>query len=208
MNIATTELDTEQVITKPPAVEVKVGPSEVNPPPLSSQGVRKGDLLPSSIIGGLIAAFITSTAMVVTHAWIVPTVARHQKRIDRMYQAMFDADQSARLLYGYTWNIWYERQRTSGATNKPLEDLQQSSAKAASLTRQLSLIFGDQLAGQWNVIVDGYRDIGYPITHPGEFPTLATEKAMNDTLNPLTQSAGEILTRMQQMIHEMEHRLW
>lgn len=179
-----------------------------NPPPLPHKEAHKLSPLWSSIIGGLIAAFITSTAMVVTNAWIVPTVSRHQRRIDRMHQAMFDTAQFAGLLYGYTWNAWNERQRVVGATNKPVEDLQQVDAKAESLSNQLPLIFDDQVAAEWQRIIDGYQAIVYPITHPREFPNLPTEQQMNEQMNPLSQSAGELVTRIRLMIQEAENRPW
>ena len=210
MNTATGGLDTEQVITKPSAVEGGVEQPEANPPS-SKQEVRQASPLSSSIIGALIAAFITSTMMVVTNAWIVPTVARHQKRIDRMHQAMFDTAQSAGLLYGYTWRMWRERQIPVGATNKPLEDFQQVEAKAKALAFQLPLIFGTDITTQWNAIVNGYGSpdgMSYKITQPKEFPILPTEEKMNETLNPLAQSAGELVTRMQNMIREVENRPW
>ena len=102
MNTTTGNLETEQVITKPPTAEGNVEQPEAVVPSSSTQRVHKANALSSSIIGGLIAAFITSTTMVVTNAWVVPTVARHQRRIDRMHQAMFDAAQFAGLLGGYT----------------------------------------------------------------------------------------------------------
>lgn len=179
-----------------------------NPPPLPHQEAHRLSPLWSSIIGGLIAAFITSTTMIVTNAWIVPTVSRHQRRIDRMHQAMFDAAQFAGLLYGYTWNAWYERQRVVGATNKPVEDLQQVGARAGSLAEQLPLIFNDQVAAEWQGVVDGYQALVYPVTHPGEFPNLSTEQQMNEQMNPLSRSAGELVAEMRRMIQEAEGRPW
>ena len=208
MNTSTGDLDTEQALTKPPAVEGVVEQPKANLPPSSKQEVRKASVLSSSIIGGLIAAAITSTTMVVTNAWIVPTVSRHQRRIDRMHQAMFDAAQFAGLLYGYTWNAWYERQRMVGATNKPVEDLQQVDARAGSLSNQLPLIFDDQVAAEWQGIIDGYQALVYPITHSSEFPNLSTEQKMNEQMNPLSRSAGELVIRMRLMIQEAEKRPW
>ncbi len=208
MNSATDALDTEQVITKPPAAEGNVEQPRTNPPPSPNQEARKVSVLSSSIIGGLIAAFITSLTMVVTNAWIVPTVACHQRRVDRMYQAMFDAAQFAGLLYGYTWNAWNERQRVVGASNKPVEDLQQVEARAESLSNQLPLIFDDQVAAEWQRIIDGYQALVYPITHPSEFPNLSTAQQMNEQMNPLSRSAEELVTRMRRMTQEAEDRPW
>ncbi|MDP3722256.1 MAG: hypothetical protein Q8R91_02000 [Candidatus Omnitrophota bacterium] len=208
MNATTADLNTEQVITRLPAVEGNVEQPPANPPPLPNQEARKLSPLWSSIIGGLIAAFITSTTMVVTNAWVVPTVARHQRRVDRMYQAMFGAAQFAGLLGGYTWNAWYERQRVVGATNKPVEDLQQVGARAGSLAEQLPLIFDDQVATEWQRIVDTYRTVAYPLIHPKEFPNLPTEQKMNEEINPLNQSANELVTRMRLIIQEAESRPW
>ncbi len=208
MNTATSDLDTEKGITKPPAVEVNVERPVASHSPSSDQVVRKANALSNSIIGGLVAAFITSTTMVVTNAWVVPTVARHQRRIDRMHQAMFDVAQFAGLLGGYTWNAWYERQKVGGATNKSVEDLQQVGARAGSLAEQLPLIFDDRIAAEWQRIVDTYRAIAYPIIHPKEFPNLPTEQKMNEEINPLNQSAEELVTRMRIMIREAENSPW
>lgn len=183
--------------------------AEVAPPP---NPVGHGADAPSSgLTGGLLAAAITSVALVTVNAWIVPTVARHQKRIDRMHQAMLDTAQSAGLLYGYTWRMWRERQAPSGlATNKPLENFLQVEAKAKALAFELPLIFDAGITTQWNAIVNGYgspHGMSYKITQPKEFP-LPTEEEMNKTLNPLTQSAGELVTKMQDMIREIENKLW
>ena len=125
-----------------------------------------------------------------------------------MYQAMFDTAQSEGLLFGYTWNAWYEGQKISGATNKPLEDLQQVEARAEGLANQLPLIFDDQIATDWQRIIDTYQEVLYPITHRREFPKVATEQEINKRINPLTQSAGELVARMRTMIHETENRPW
>jgi len=161
----------------------------------------------NGLISGLVAAAITSTTLVVVNAWVVPTVARHQKRIDRMFQAMFDVGPLANLIEVRTWNIWYERQRED-ATNKPLEDLQQAQAQADSLASQLPVIFDDSVAEQWTHIVRGYWEVAYPITHPREYPKLMTEKEMNDKLNTLKQPVNELVGRMHTIVVEVEGKPW
>lgn len=178
---------------------------------VSNRSDRDLSPLLNGLIGGLVAAIVTSTALVVTNAWVVPTVARHQKRIDRMHQAMFDTAQLAGLLYGYTWNVWHERRKLVGATNKPVEDFQQVEAKAKALAFQLPLIFDIDITTQWNTIIDGYcspNGMIYQITQREEFPVLATREKMNEKLSPLTKSAGELVTKMQRMIHEVENKPW
>ncbi len=201
-----TKIDPESVTTSQPTEDFKLDePLNSSPVPVQAGG------RPNVLRGPLLAAGITSITLVLANAWIVPTVARHQKHIDRMYQAMFDAVSSTGLLSGYTWNVWYERQKLVGATNKPLEDLQQVEAKAQALAYQMPLIFDAHIAAQWNTIVDGYCDPGgvvYPITHRNEFPALATEKEMNEKLNPLIRSTGELVAKMQHAIFEIEHSPW
>lgn len=201
-----TSIAAGQTVADQPSVGANSAMPETSQPILS-QDSRKTNVLWSGFFGALLAA----VTMAGVNAWIVPTVARHHKRIDRMYQAMFDTTQSAGLLYGYTWNVWNERQRLVGATNKPLEDLQQVEAKARALAFQLPLIFDASIATNWNTIIDGYcgpNGIVYPITHREEFPILATGEKMNEKLNPLTQLAEQLVTRMQNMIREIESRPW
>ncbi len=201
-SIATKPVATEQ--PAPVSTQTKAAPDPTLPP---TAGRRPSGVF-EKFGGPLLAAAITSITVVVAHSWIVPTVARHQRRIDRMYQAMFDAEQSVRLLYGYAWNVWNERRRGAGATNAPLEDFQEAEAKAASLTLQLALIFGDDIAADWERVVRGYHDVAYPITHPGEFPVEPTKPEMNERLNPLSQRAGDVTRRIQAVIRETEGRPW
>jgi len=136
--------------------ETAIAPAADSDKPQASPAADLPQRIPNpllnGLIGSLLAATITAAVLVFVNAWIVPTVSRHQKQIDRMQEAMSEASRLASLLYGSTWNVWHEVQRPNDRTNKPLEDLQNVMAASNGLGIRLSVVFNERVAEEWGVI--------------------------------------------------------
>ena len=124
-----------------------------------------------------------------------------------MHQILSETGKFATLIEGYTWNVWYARKLNIG-TEKHITDLQQVQASAKGLQLQLPLAFDDRVAERMKAILKSYWEITYPITHSDEFPTLATMEEMNNKLNLVIASSGELTNMMQQAISKTEVASW
>ena len=154
-------------------------------------------------LGAILGSLVTATALVFVNI----NVARYQKRLDRMYQILSETGKLADLLEGYTWNVWYARKLNVG-TDRHVTDLQQIEAGAKGLKLQLPLVFDDRLAERMEGILKSYWEVTYPITHSDEFPALATTEEMNNKLNPVIASSGELTRTMQEAISNTETASW
>ncbi len=160
---------------------------------------------------GLLAASLTSMAVVLVNLLLVPTVTRHQKRIDRMHQALLDTTQTAGLLYGYTWRIWRERRSPAGTgTNQAVEEFMRLEAKAKALAFELPLIFKTDVADKWSAIIEGYgspNGMSYKLTQPNDFPVLPEEPEMVAATGQLEEAASGFIREIQRATRE-EEKWW
>ncbi len=158
-----------------------------------------GPPLLSAVIGGCI--------LIAVNAWAVPMITRHQKRVDRMYQAMFDADESARLLDDCAWNVWNRHEGRGQDTEGAFKEWRPLQAKAENLTNHLALTFNDSIATEWQSLVEKYVNLVRPIAHPEEIGSIPTRQKMDENTNLLRQSAGNLVRKMQQAIRKTESHL-